>query len=80
MTHWDLVNFLGRRVVSIAFMLGGLVLALADAPALLPGGTILMDGAPSSDWVLRIIAVALPLLVAGLGFALFRAKPYYPVK
>jgi hypothetical protein len=76
--YWRFFNFAARRVVAPAFILGGCVVALSQVGALLPGGTVLVDGSPSSDLVFRLAAVLLPLLVAALGVALYRAKPFVP--
>jgi hypothetical protein len=69
-------NFLVRRVVAIAFSIGGTVVALAGLPAILPGGTIDVNGVPSTDLIFRWAAVVLPFVVAALGVALYRAKPF----
>ena len=76
--YWRTFNFFVRRVIAISSIFVGLVLAIIDTPALLPGGTINVDGVPISDLVFRILSVVLPLLVAIIGVALFRIKPYYP--
>jgi hypothetical protein len=60
------------------FVLGGSLISVFNIPALLPGGTIDVNGVPSGDLVMRSVAVFLPLLVAVLGVALFRAPPFRP--
>ena len=76
--YWRIFNVLVRWVVAPGFILVGLVIAMFNAPALLPGGTIPVEGSPSTDLVMRIVSVALPLLVAALGVGLFRAQPFNP--
>jgi hypothetical protein len=76
--YWRIFNVLARRVVAPGFILVGLVIAVVNTPALLPGGTIPVEGSPSTDLVMRIVSVVLPLLVSALGVALFRAKPFNP--
>lgn len=76
--YWRIFNLLARRVVAIAFAAGGVAIALANISAVLPGGSIAFNGAPSTDLVLRWSAVILPLLVATLGVALYCAKPFMP--
>lgn len=39
---------------------------------------VAVDGVPSDDIVVRKSAVFLPLLVAALGVALYRVKPFEP--
>ena len=77
-TYWRVFNFLVRRVVAVVFVVGGVVVAIAGAQAVFPGGTINVDGVPSTGLVFRWSAVVLPLLVAALGVALYRAKPFAP--
>jgi hypothetical protein len=69
------ISFLVRRVVAPAFVLVGGFVAVANLRALLPGGTILVNGLPNHDIVLRLAAVIFPLALAVLGVAIFRAKP-----
>ncbi len=77
-TYWRVFNFLVRRIVAVVFAVGGLVMALVSVGAILPGGTINVDGVASTDLVFRWSAVLLPLVVATLGVALFRVKPFNP--
>ena len=77
-TYWRIFNFLVRRVVAVAFVVGGVAIAFASVHAVLPGGTINVDGVPSSDLVFRWSAVVLPLVMALLGVGLYRAKPFTP--
>src|ERR1700704_4948741 len=79
-THWTVFNFLARRVFACAFIFGGLVIAVSALPALLPGGTIKVDGQPSTDLVFRLVGVLLPLGIVLVGVALYRVAPYYPVQ
>ncbi len=44
----------------------------------MPDGTVNVEGAPSTDMVMRLVAVVLPLVVAGLGVLLFRVLPFNP--
>ena len=67
-----------RRVMAIGFMLAGIMSTLLSAPTLFPGGTVNVNGEPSTDIVIRCFGVFMPLIVAALGLALFRAKPFYP--
>ncbi len=76
--YWRAFSFLVRRVVASAFSVGGLIIAVLNAPGLLPGGTINVDGSPSTDIVIRLISGAMPLLISALGLALYRAKPFTP--
>jgi hypothetical protein len=76
--YWRFFNFLVRRVVAVGFVVVGSILAVVNLPSLLPGGTIHVDGSPSSDIVLRVVAVLLPIVVAALGVALYRVAPFVP--
>ncbi len=76
--HWRLFNFLARRIVAPGFVVVGFLLAAFNIPSLFPGGTINVDGIPSNDIVMRLFAVVLPLVVAVMGVAMFKAKPYLP--
>ena len=76
--HWVIFNFVARRVIAIGFVVIGLLIGIVNAPVLLPGGTIPVDGVPNDDFVLRLASVFLPLLVAALGVALFRTEPFKP--
>jgi len=76
--HWVMFNFMARRVLAVAFIVVGLLISVFNAPVLLPGGTIPVNGVPEDDLVLRLVSVFMPLLVAALGVALFRSKPYDP--
>jgi len=78
LAYWRFFNFVLRRIVATGFMLIGLIVASSQARSLLPGGTVDVNGAPSGDLILRILAVGLPLFVSVFGVFLFRAKPYYP--
>ncbi|XLZ71019.1 hypothetical protein ABT364_03375 [Massilia sp. SR12] len=77
--YWRFFNFFVRRVVAIAFIIGGIVLTASGIPSILPGGTINVDGIPSDDLVFRWVAFLLPLVLAAFGVALYRAKPYIPI-
>ena len=76
--YWRFFNFIVRRVVASAFVVVGCFVAAANTPALLPGGTIPVNGVPTDDLVFRLASVGMPLLAAILGAALFRAKPFVP--
>ncbi|WP_374582849.1 hypothetical protein [Pseudoduganella sp.] len=76
--YWRLFNFIVRRIMSVAFAVGGLIMAVASFPYILPGGTIDIDGVPSDDLVFRWTAFMLPLIIAAFGVALYRAKPFNP--
>jgi hypothetical protein len=77
-THWRIFNFLVRRVVALAFAVGGTVIAVVNIGAVLPGGTFAVNGVASADLVIRWSAVLLPLIVAALGVALYRVAPITP--
>jgi hypothetical protein len=64
------------RVVAIGFMLAGIMSTLLNMPILFPGGTVNVNGEPSTDIVIRSFSVFMPLIVVALGLALFRAKPF----
>jgi hypothetical protein len=76
--YWRIFNFLARRILASGFMLVGGLVALFNVPAVLPGGTINVNGTPSGDMFFRVVSVLLPLVVGILGIALFRSQPYYP--
>lgn len=76
--HYRVLNFLARRVVAPAFVVIGGYAAAVNASALLPGGSTLVNGTASTDLVFRISAVVLPLVIAVLGVALYRMKPFVP--
>jgi hypothetical protein len=78
--YWRIFNFFVRRVVAVGFVVVGLVIGAVNLSSLLPGGTINVDGSPSSDIVLRLVAVLLPIVVAAIGVALFRVAPFDPSK
>jgi hypothetical protein len=77
--YWRVFNVLVRRVMAVAFAIGGLILAATSVPAIFPGGTINVDGVQSDDLVFRWVAVVLPMVVATLGVALYRVKPFLPL-
>lgn len=77
-TYWRVFNFLVRRVMAVAFVIGGVILTCTSVPAIFPGATINVDGVPSDDLFFRWAAVVLPMLVATLGVALYRVKPFSP--
>ncbi|WP_293003330.1 hypothetical protein [Nevskia sp.] len=76
--YWRVFNFLVRRVVALAFLAGGITVAIINGTSLMPDGTVNVEGAPSTDMVMRLVAVVLPLVVAGLGVLLFRVPPFNP--
>ena len=76
--YWRVFNFMTRRVMAVCFVVGGLAGFAFGVPNLLPGGTILVNGARSDDVVYRAFAALMPLLICLLGVALFRSKPYLP--
>lgn len=78
-TYWRIFNFLVRRFMAVAFAIGGFILACTSVPAIFPGGTIIVDGVPSGDLFFRWIAIVLPMVVATLGVALYRVKPFSPM-
>lgn len=76
--HWLTFNFFVRRIIAPAFIVGGAIIFLVSFPIILPGGTVLVDGQPSSDLVFRCFVVFFPLIVVFLGILLYRVKPYFP--
>jgi hypothetical protein len=77
--YWLFFNFMVRRVVAVAFIIGGSIVALSWLPALFsPNGTIPVNGVEESDLFYRAFAVVLPTLAAVLGVFLYRAKPFVP--
>lgn len=76
--YWDFLNFLARRVVAVSFIVGGTVMGMIGSGYLLPGATVLVDGSPSDDLVMRLFAALMPWVVMGLGVLLYRVAPYYP--
>jgi len=62
--------------MALVFAVGGVIMAAASVPYVLPGGTIDVDGVPTDDLVFRWAVFLLPLIVAAFGIALYRAKPY----
>ena len=78
LTYWRVFNFMTRRVMAVCFVVGGLVLFAFGVPTLLPGGTVMVNGAASDDMVYRAFGTLTPLLLSVLGGALFRTKPYLP--
>ncbi|MBC3873365.1 hypothetical protein [Undibacterium flavidum] len=78
--HWKSFNFLTRRVMALSFIVGGAISTMYGIPSILPGGTILVEGVPSDDLVLRWTVVLLPSLVVVLGIALYRVAPSEPKK
>lgn len=76
--HWLTFNFFVRRIIAPAFIVGGSIIFIVSFPIILPGGTVLVDGQPSSDLVFRCFAVFFPLIVVLLGILIYRTKPYFP--
>lgn len=68
-------SFVARRIVGPTFAVGGTIVALSFIDALLPGGTVLVDGVPSSDIMDRAFVVLFPTAIALLGVVMYRAKP-----
>jgi hypothetical protein len=80
-TYWRVFNFMVRRVVAVMFVIVGLIGALSSLPALFnPNGFIPVNGIPDRDIVYRIIAFALPAVMAVFGVLIYRAKPFEPPK
>ena len=76
--HWKFFNFLTRRVMALSFIFGGIIMTMLSLPSILPGGTVMVDGNPSDDLVLRWFVFLLPLVVVLLGIALYRVAPFEP--
>lgn len=74
--HWKLFNFLTRRVMAVSFVIGGIASAASALPNILPGGTVLVNGIPTDDLVIRWVSFFLPLLLIPIGIALFKAEPF----
>jgi hypothetical protein len=77
-TYWRFFNFLVRRVMVVAFAVGGVILACTGVQSIFPGATINVDGVPTDDLFFRWVAVVLPMVVAALGVALYRVKLFSP--
>jgi len=75
MNNEMLFSFLARRIGGPAFAIGGAFLSLSSIDILLPGGTVMMDGVPTDDIVLRAFAVLFPGVIAVLGVAMSLSKP-----
>lgn len=70
---------MARRVMAVAFIIGGSLLAISWLPSLLsPNGTIPVNGVEENDLFYRAFAVVIPALAAVLGVFLYRAKPFVP--
>jgi hypothetical protein len=78
-TYLRVFNFLVRRVMAVVFATGGFILTCTSVSVIFPGGTINVDGVPSEDLVFRWVAVVLPMVIAALGVALYRVKPFLPL-
>ena len=77
---WKLFDLL-RKVVGWAFLVGGLIVGsyfLVSALSL--GGSVNVNGVPSTDLGSRLMVVLLPYVMAVFGWLIVRAKPYYPNK
>ena len=77
-SYWLFFNFMVRRVVASGFVVIGLIIALSNFKAILPDGTIMMNGSPTDDIVLRAVSVFMPLVISVLGIALYRVEPFKP--
>jgi hypothetical protein len=76
--YWRFFNFLVRRVVAVAFAVGG-IMALVALPSLFdPNGTILVNGQPERDLFYRVFAFLMPAIMAALGVLMYRAPPFVP--
>jgi hypothetical protein len=64
--------------MSGGLILAGIILFIYGIPNILPGGTVLVEGIPSDDIVMRLFSALFPLIATALGILLFRVKPYYP--
>lgn len=76
--YYDFLNFFMRRVVAVSFIAGGAIMGITGIGYLLPGATVLVNGSPSRDLLLRLFAALMPWVMAGLGVLLYRVAPYYP--
>lgn len=76
--YWDFVNFLTRRVVAISFIAGGTAMGIMGSGYLLPGATVLVNGSPSDDLVMRLFAALMPWVMMALGVLLYRVAAFYP--
>jgi hypothetical protein len=80
-TYWRVFNFMMRRVVAVMFVIVGTIGALSSLPALFnPDGSVPLNRIPDRDIVYRIIAFALPAVIAVFGVLIYRAKPFEPPK
>jgi hypothetical protein len=64
--------------MALGFIFGGFILFIYEAPDILPGGTVQLNGQPTDDIVIRLFSALFPLIMMVLGIFLFRVKPYYP--
>ncbi len=74
----QVLDFVGRRVISVIFAIGGTILAVVNLRFLLPGATMEFDGKPTDDIVLRTVAFVFPLVIAVLGVLMYRVPPRSP--
>jgi hypothetical protein len=76
--YWRLFN-IGAKVVAVGFIVFGAVVAAHSYPAVMdPNGTVLVNGVPESDFVMRLVSFVAPIVVVILGILLLRAKPFFP--
>lgn len=77
-TFWKLFDLL-RKIVGWAFLVGGLVVgSYFLVGAFILGGSVNVNGVPSTDLGNRLFAVLLPYVVTVFGWLIVRAKPYHP--
>lgn len=77
--YWRFFNFLARRVVAVAFAVGGGIMAVLSLLSLLdPNGTIVVNGQPEHDLFYRIVAFLTPTVMAVFGMLMYRAPPFVP--
>ena len=63
------------RAVSVGFAGIGGLLGLANLRYLFPGATMMWNGKPTDDLLLRVIACVLPFVMSVLGVLMYRAHP-----
>jgi hypothetical protein len=72
------MDYLLRRVVSIVFIMGGMVMVIGGIATLLdPDATVMVNGSPERSVVFKLVLVLVPAVVAFVGVLLFRARPFF---
>lgn len=78
---WTVLNFSVRRIMAIAWLLGGGIATLSSVVTLFDSSaSINIEGVPSSDPMVKLLGVAIPLVVTLFGWLFLRIPKYYPAK